>query len=155
MDIVKPGRGRILKFVCVRDADIREVLDLGQVRDGTPTGQRQAILRMLGKVTVIGGKRFATFRLAEAPKEIFSPEDQLDNQWLLINGSWQTPTSEWYAMRATMIEIEKAKLEESQRTLMQQAGNTLAAQMSDIVANASKAEATRRDMTRKAQHDKA
>ena len=134
MNRVAPGKGRKLKLMCLLDGDVRDVLDLGHTRDGTPTGQRQAIERMLSKETLVGGARYATFVLAEPPAECFDENDPLDSKTLRFNGEWRLPSKAWLSVRDAKIADAQAKLDESRQRVMEQAGHALAAQMTSVVA---------------------
>jgi hypothetical protein len=137
MQRVQPGKGRKLKLLCLLDGDTRDVLDLGYTRDGTQTGQRQAIERMLSKTTQVGAQKFATFVLAEPPSESFDESDPLDNDRLRFNGEWRLPSKQWLSVREAKIAEAQAKLEESRQRVLDKAGHVLAEQMASAVATVS------------------
>jgi hypothetical protein len=133
----KPRTGRLLKFVCLHNEGVRVVQDLGYTRDGTPTGQRQAILRMLDKVSVIDGRRVQTFLLAEAPTEEFSEHDPLDRQLRTQAGEWQLPSPAWLALRAKRLEEQQRLADEASEKALHIATNNLSSQLGKLMQQAS------------------
>lgn len=141
MQRANPRTGRILKFLCLHNEGVREVRDLGYTRDGTPTGQRQAIERMLEKVSVINGKRVQTFLLAEAPDAEWSDQDPLDKRLRTQDGEWQLPSPAWLSIRAARIAEQKALAEEAGNRALEMATNSLATQLGGLMKQATAANA--------------
>lgn len=132
-----PRTGRVLKFLCLHNEGVREVRDLGYTRDGTPTGQRQAIDRMLDKVAVINGKRVQVFLLAEEPREEFSEHDPLDKALRTQAGDWQLPSPAWLELRATRIAEQKRLADEASDRALAMATSNLAEQLGGLMKQAS------------------
>jgi len=131
-----PRAGRVLKFMCLHNEPIREVRDLGYTRDGTPTGQRQAIERMLDKVAVINGKRVQVFLLAEEPTEEFSEHDPLDKSLRTQAGDWQLPSPAWLELRAVRIAEQRRLADEASDRALAMATNNLAEQLGGLMKQA-------------------
>lgn len=125
--------GRTLKFLCINDADTREVRDMGFTKDGTKTGQRQAVERMRDKVARIGGRDVAVFALAEAPTEDFSDRDPLDRSFKTNTGEWMLPSKEWLALRAERVQLSKAKTDEQEERTRNLATSKLADQLGNLM----------------------
>ena len=137
MQRANPRTGRILKFLCLHNEGIREVRDLGYTRDGTPTGQRQAIERMLDKVSVISGKKVQTFLLAEPPDAEWSDQDPLDKRLRTQDGEWQLPSKAWLSIRDSRIAEQKALADEASNRALEMATNNLATQLGGLMKQAS------------------
>lgn len=136
MQRANPRTGRILKFLCLHNDGVREVRDLGYTRDGTPTGQRQAIERMLEKVSVINGKKVQTFLLAEPPDAEWSDQDPLDKKLRTQAGEWEMPSSAWMSIRAARIAEQKALADEASDRALAIATDNLAAHLGGLMKQA-------------------
>jgi len=91
---------RRLKLFCINDKHVVEFLDTGVDRNGDPTSQRQALMRVLEKKVVVGDLKVATFCLAEAPEVLFVDDDEFENRYLRDrSGNWALPTPQWMEMR--------------------------------------------------------
>jgi hypothetical protein len=131
--------GRIIKLLCINDDEVRPIRDLGIDRQGTPTGQRQMLYRMLNATTSASdGRTIATFALAEPPTKQWSANDPLDRLLRDFNGAWQKPGPEWMAERQKRIDANKAKLAGLESTLRESAQAALADQMGKMMASAAK-----------------
>jgi len=58
---------RKIPLLSVKDRHVVEIVDGGVDREGYPTGQRQALERILSKTVEVDGKRLPIFRLAGEP----------------------------------------------------------------------------------------
>lgn len=56
---------RTIKLRSIKDPHIVDFVDAGIARDGEPTGQRQALARVLGKRVEVDGKMLPVFLVAE------------------------------------------------------------------------------------------
>lgn len=56
---------RTIKLRCIKDQHLVDFVDSGITRDGEPTGQRQALTRILGKRVEVDGKLLPIFLVAE------------------------------------------------------------------------------------------
>lgn len=56
---------RIIKLRSIKDPHIVDFVDAGITRDGEPTGQRQALTRVLGKRVEVDGKMLPVFLVHE------------------------------------------------------------------------------------------
>lgn len=131
--------GRIIKLLCINDDEVRPIRDLGIDRQGTPTGQRQMIQRMLNATTSVSADRtYATFALAEPPTKAWSQNDPLDRLLRDFNGAWQKPGPEWLAERQRRVDANKAKMAGLEATLRESAQASLADQMGRMMAGAVK-----------------
>lgn len=132
MKLIK-GHPRVLKFLCINNVGVREVYDLGYTKDGTPTGHRQAVQRMVDKVSMINGQRVATFVLAEPPTECFSENDKLDRSLRDNTGKWMLPSKEWLALRDAQIALDAARASEASERALTLATGSLAKQLGSLV----------------------
>lgn len=136
MQRANPYTGRVLKFMCLHNEEVRHVRDLGYTRDGTPTGQRQAIERMLDKVAVIDGRRVQVFLLAEEPTEEWSDRDPLDKQLRTQAGEWQLPSPAWLALRTARLTQQKRLADEASDKALTLATNNLSTQLGALMQQA-------------------
>ncbi len=101
---------RVIKLLCVNDAHVREFRDTGIDRNGDPTSNRQALMRVLDKVTKVDGVEVATFLLAEPPTEPCREGDDFDRKVLSRGpGKWLTADPDWLAIRKTRTDERAAK----------------------------------------------
>lgn len=72
---------RTIKLKCIKDPNIVEFVDGGVDREGEPTGQRQALARVLGKRTtaIVDGKEgtFPVFLVESIGQWSLSPSEQM------------------------------------------------------------------------------
>lgn len=129
------GHPRVIKFLCINNVGVREVYDLGVTKDGTTTGHRQAVQRMIDKVSVINGQRVATFVLAEPPEEFFSENDKLDRSLKDNTGKWMLPSKEWLALRDAQIAADASRADEAKERALTLATGALAKQLGTLVNN--------------------
>ena len=133
LEVPGPG-GRIIKVYCINDSEVRPIRDLGITRDGTPTGQRQMIMRMMSATTrMANGAEIATFALAEPPTKSWGPRDPLDRALKDFSGNWQTPGPEWMAERQRRIDEAKAKMASMDARVRDMAQASLADQLGKLV----------------------
>lgn len=130
-----PGRdGRIIKLLCLNEEEPRFIRDLGYTRDGTPTGQRQMLERMLETMSrTPAGAKIAVFALAEPPTKAWHVDDPIDRKLRDFNGRWQTPGPEWLAERQRRIDENKARLAAADARVRDMAQISLADQLGKLV----------------------
>ena len=137
MEVPSVG-GRIIKMLCLNDDEVRPIRDLGVTRDGTPTGQRQMIMRMLSSTTkTASGAVIALFALAEPPTKQWSESDPLDRALRDFNGAWQRPGPVWLAERQTRVDATKAQAAGLESRIRDMGQTALAEQLGKLVSTAS------------------
>ena len=128
--------GRIIKMLCLNDDEVRPIRDLGVTRDGTPTGQRQMIMRMLSSTTKTpDGAVIALFALAEPPTKQWSERDPLDRSLRDFNGQWMSPGPLWLAERQRRVEASKAQSAALEGRVREMAQSALADQLGKLVSS--------------------
>lgn|GEM_PF-5792669 len=128
--------GRIIKMLCLNDDEVRPVRDLGVTRDGTPTGQRQMIMRMLSSTTKTpDGAVIALFALAEPPTKQWSERDPLDRSLRDFNGQWMKAGPLWLAERQRRVEASKAQSAALEGRVREMAQSALADQLGKLVSS--------------------
>lgn len=96
---------RIIKLVCVNDVHVREFPDTGNDRNGDPTSNRQALMRVLDKRVEVDGRSVKAFLLAEMPSVRFSGDEDFDQRVLMDGrGDWLIPDEAWLKVRAARCE---------------------------------------------------
>jgi hypothetical protein len=125
-------------MLCLNDDEVRPIRDLGVTRDGTPTGQRQMIMRMLSSTTkTASGAVIALFALAEPPTKQWSESDPLDRALRDFNGAWQKPGPVWLAERQTRVDATKAQAAGLESRIRDMGQTALAEQLGKLVSTAS------------------
>jgi len=127
---------RQVKLLCLRHDGVVSVLDCGHDATGTPTGQRQALKRMLEKTTVVDGRNVPTFVLAEAPTVVLRPDDALDRSLRDNVGRWMLPSKEWLAIRDTFLAQEQQARDAAADRLQREASAAVATQLVGLVDKA-------------------
>ena len=123
---------REIKLIGIRKG-VRTVLDAGFDKEGSPTTQRQAILRMLSKTVSYGGQEYGAFALAEAPSVTLSPNDPLDRALRDNTGKWMLPSKEWIAVREMFMAEEQAAIDAAEDRVRDKAAAEVANQLSGMV----------------------
>ncbi len=105
---------RVIKLVCLNHPHVVEFIDTGKDKNGDPTSNRQALVRVLGKrVLLDSGARVPTFQLAEPPVTTFVGDEEFDDATLRDRGTgnWLLPTPEWRATQKSRCESRTARAE--------------------------------------------
>jgi len=127
---------RQIKLLCLRHDGVVTVLDCGHDATGTPTGQRQALKRMLEKTTVVDGRNVPTFVLAEAPTVVLRPDDAMDRSLRDNVGRWMLPSKEWLSIRDTFLAQEQQARDAAADRLQREASAAVATQLVGLVDKA-------------------
>lgn len=125
--------GRVLKFLCLFDGNVRLRRDMGRYSDGRPTGKRQAIIRMLSKTIEIGGMPVGIFSLAEPPTEAWEKDD-FDHTHLISKGKWDVASDEWLKHREGFLAIREMEIEAAHEEAKRRAGGELADRLVSLAA---------------------
>lgn len=123
---------RQIKLIGIRKG-VRTIADHGFDKEGSPTTQRQAILRMLSKTVTYGGQEYAAFSLAEAPTVTLSPNDPLDRALRDNTGRWQLPSKDWLAVREVFMAEEQSAIDAAEDRVRDKAAAEVAHQLSGMV----------------------
>jgi hypothetical protein len=127
---------RQVKLLCLRHDGVVQKLDCGHDATGTPTGQRQALLRCLKKTTDVDGRKIPTFVLAEPITVILDPNDPLDQSLRDNVGRWMLPSKEWLAIRDTFLAQEQQARDAAADRLQREASAAVATQLVGLVDKA-------------------
>jgi hypothetical protein len=129
---------RVIKLVCLNHRNVVEFLDTGRDKNGDPTSNRQALMRVLGKTVTVEGEgpsavRMRTFALFEPPSTIFAGDEEFDDEVLRDNnGSWRLPSKEWREMQEKRCAVRAARASSADQQAQQALAQNISGAMLDL-----------------------
>jgi hypothetical protein len=126
---------RVIKLVCLNHKNVVEFNDTGRDKNGDPTSNRQALMRVLTKMTAIGEGgsevRIRTFALATPPQSL--GDDDFDDEFLRDGeGRWRTATKEWLAVQEERCAVRAARASSADVQAQQAMAQNISGAMIDL-----------------------
>ena len=126
---------RVIKLVCLNHKNVVEFNDTGRDKNGDPTSNRQALMRVLTKMTAIGEGgnevRIRTFALATPPQSL--GDDDFDDEYLRDGaGAWRTASKEWLAVQEERCAVRAARASSADQQAQQAMAQNISGAMIDL-----------------------
>lgn len=125
---------RTIKLRCIKDPHIVDFVDAGITRDGEPTGQRQALARVLGKRIEVDGKMLPVFLVHEVGAWEMRPTERMPegDEWqrfeedVVRREHPEHLMKKWEEARAKFIGASAERRRQAEAQLEQQTGGEVA-----------------------------
>lgn len=132
---------RIIKLRSIKDPHIVDFVDAGITRDGEPTGQRQALSRVLGKRVEVDGKMLPAFLVHEVGAWEMRPTERMPegDDWqrfeedVIRREHPEHLIKRWEAARAQFLAASAERRRHAEIQLEQQTGAEVAKGIQSMV----------------------
>lgn len=132
---------RTIKLRSIKDVHVVDFVDAGITRDGEPTGQRQALARVLGKRIDVDGKPLPVFLVAEVGAWELRPTERMPDgdEWqrfeedVIRREHPEHLLKRWEAAREKFIGASVERRRQAEAQLEQQTGAEVAKGIQSMV----------------------